>query len=121
MPHKPKRPCSYPGCPELTDGRFCPVHQKAYEKDYNRRHRDMSAQEFYNSREWRLKRHEHLAEEPLCRECRRRGRLARATVVDHIVPIRFGGERLDDGNLQSLCASCHSRKSITEGSRFGEK
>ncbi|MCR1954151.1 HNH endonuclease, partial [Clostridioides mangenotii] len=24
MPKKPKRPCSYPGCPELTDGRFCP-------------------------------------------------------------------------------------------------
>lgn len=22
MPMKPKRPCSYPNCPELTDGRF---------------------------------------------------------------------------------------------------
>ena len=23
MPRKPKRPCSHPGCPNLTDGRFC--------------------------------------------------------------------------------------------------
>ena len=28
MPRKPKRPCSYPGCPKLTDGRFCEEHQK---------------------------------------------------------------------------------------------
>lgn len=28
MPKKPKRPCSYPGCPELTDRRFCEEHAK---------------------------------------------------------------------------------------------
>ena len=28
MPRKPKRPCSYPGCPKLTDGRFCEEHQR---------------------------------------------------------------------------------------------
>lgn len=28
MPRKPKRPCSYPGCPELTDRRFCEEHAK---------------------------------------------------------------------------------------------
>ena len=26
MPKKPKRPCSYPGRPNLTDGRYCPEH-----------------------------------------------------------------------------------------------
>ncbi len=26
MPRKPKRPCSYPGCPNLCDGRFCEEH-----------------------------------------------------------------------------------------------
>ena len=119
MPKKPKRPCSYQGCPELTDGRFCQKHQKAYDGDYNRRLRDMSAQEFYSSRAWRMKRHRHLTDEPLCRECRKAGRITRATLVDHIIPIRQGGEPLDDDNLQSLCASCHSAKSITEGSRFG--
>ena len=28
MPKKPKRPCSYPGCSKLTDGRFCEEHAK---------------------------------------------------------------------------------------------
>jgi len=28
MPRKPKRPCSFPGCPELTDGRYCDMHQR---------------------------------------------------------------------------------------------
>ena len=28
MPMKPKRPCSFPGCPNLTDRRFCPEHEK---------------------------------------------------------------------------------------------
>ena len=23
MPRKPKRPCSYPGCPKLVDGQYC--------------------------------------------------------------------------------------------------
>lgn len=36
MPRKPKRPCSYPGCPNLTDGRFCPEHEKMEAKRYER-------------------------------------------------------------------------------------
>ena len=28
LQNKQKRPCSSPGCPELTDGRFCPEHAK---------------------------------------------------------------------------------------------
>ena len=34
MPRKPKRPCSYPGCPNLTDGQYCKEHEAAA-----RRHR----------------------------------------------------------------------------------
>ena len=36
MPCKPKRPCAYPGCPELTDGRYCAEHQKIITAHYNR-------------------------------------------------------------------------------------
>lgn len=42
-------------------------------------------------------------------------------MVDHIQPIRFGGAALDMENLQSLCWSCHSAKSVKEGSRFGKR
>ena len=40
MPTKPKRPCSYPGCPKLTDGRFCEEHAKAEAKRYEKYDRD---------------------------------------------------------------------------------
>lgn len=32
MPKKQKRPCSYPGCPELTDGRYCEKHASIMNK-----------------------------------------------------------------------------------------
>ena len=36
MPRKPKRPCSSPGCPRLTDGRYCEEHAKAEAKRYEK-------------------------------------------------------------------------------------
>ena len=120
MPTKPKRPCSYPGCPRLTDGQYCEEHQKLMDSQYNKYQRDKKAQRFYQSKEWKLVKKRHLQIEPLCRECKKKGVLVRATMVDHIVPIKQGGSPLDDSNLQSLCWSCHSRKSAQEGSRWGK-
>lgn len=28
MPYKPKKPCAYPNCPELTHDRFCEKHKQ---------------------------------------------------------------------------------------------
>lgn len=39
-PKKPKKPCSYPGCPELTDGRYCEKHQKQENARYEKYDRD---------------------------------------------------------------------------------
>ena len=58
---------------------------------------------------------------PLCEECMRQGKETPATMVDHITPIRQGGRALDMENLQSLCWSCHSAKSVKEGSRYGKR
>lgn len=121
MPHKPKRPCSYPGCPELTDGRYCAKHQALMNKQYDDRYRDKGARDFYSSAAWRNKRKEYLTEHPFCEECRKSGILAPAQMVDHIKPIKHGGALLDDNNLQALCNRCHSRKSIEEGSRYGNR
>ena len=40
-----------------------------------------------------------------------------ARVVDHITPIKDGGERFCWSNLQPLCISCHNRKTAKETSR----
>ena len=86
---------------------------------YNHSQRNQEVQSFYDSSAWRKLRARYILEHPFCVECRNRGKLKEAEVVDHIVPISKGGAPLDESNLQSLCWSCHSSKSIKEGSRFG--
>ena len=39
----------------------------------------------------------------------------KADVVDHVVPLQFGGALFDLANLQSLCNNCHRDKSSLEG------
>lgn len=120
MPYKPKHPCGYPRCPELTDKAFCEKHEKKRIEEYNKYRRDDFTKSFYTSKEWRLTRKRHLKEQPFCIECMKVGKIVKATIVDHIVPIKQGGAKYDSNNLQSLCWSCHSRKSVKEGSRYGQ-
>jgi hypothetical protein len=47
MPRKPKRPCSFPGCPELTDGRYCDMHQRQMDAYYNKYERDPQTRKCY--------------------------------------------------------------------------
>ena len=120
MPTKPARPCRMAGCRNrCEDGKqYCPEHQLVVERARRKRLEGDECAEFYQTREWRMLRKEVLTAEPLCRICREHGRLTPATIVDHIMPIRQGGDKMDRSNLQPLCARCHERKSIEEGSRF---
>ena len=68
-------------------------------------------------RKWMRLRRWFLARHPLCAHCLQRGFTTPATEVDHIKPLRDGGARLDQTNLQALCKSCHSRKTAREGVR----
>lgn len=119
MPRKPKRPCSYPGCPRLVEGRYCEEHQRLVNKQYNQYGRDTFTKSFYKTPEWLEAKAEQLAKHPYCAECLKMGKRERACMVDHIIPIKQGGDKFAPSNLQSLCWSCHSRKSVEEGSRFG--
>lgn len=57
----------------------------------------------------------HLLREPFCRECARQGRRTYATDVDHIVDHKGSWVLFTDrNNLQSLCHSCHSRKTMQD-------
>jgi 5-methylcytosine-specific restriction protein A len=57
-----------------------------------------------------------FAEQPLCVECDRAGRVRLATQRDHIVPLSEGGTE-DRENTQGLCDECHAAKSETERRR----
>lgn len=58
---------------------------------------------------------EHLLAEPFCRECAKRGIRTRATEVDHVISHKGDWSKFTDtDNLQSLCHSCHSRKTLRE-------
>ena len=46
--------------------------------------------------------------------CEKKGKLVGVQVVDHIIPIKQGGKELCSDNLQSLCHSCHNRKTRLE-------
>ncbi|WP_093834784.1 HNH endonuclease [Spirosoma endophyticum] len=70
--------------------------------------------QFYRNAPWRHLRKRQLEKQPLCEHCLQKKILTVATVGDHIKPIRFGGEPLDENNVMSLCKSCHARKSAKE-------
>ena len=116
MPKKPKRPCSYPGCPNLTDGRFCEKHQKQENRRYEKYDRSPEVKKRYG-RAWKKIRDRHMAQYPLCEMCKKQGRLAPAEEVHHIKPLSMGGTN-DDGNLMSLCKVCHSEITAKEGGRW---
>ena len=107
MPRSPKRPCRYPGCPNLCEsGTECPEHS-AESPD---RQGGNAAERGYDAK-WRRARKLFLQRHPLCANCLSQGALTPATVVDHIVPHR-GDHRLfwDEQNWQPLCKACHDRK-----------
>ncbi len=76
--------------------------------------KDETLIKFYNSTAWKKARRAHRRGKPLCKHCQDKGITKLAEEVDHIKPISQGGDKLDPNNLQSLCKSCHSRKSATE-------
>lgn len=69
---------------------------------------------FYQSKKWRRVRKLYVMENPLCVKCEERGLITEVQEVDHIIPLRLGGAKFDFENLQSLCKSCHARKSGKE-------
>ncbi len=117
MPYKPKRPCSYPNCPKLTDGMYCEIHKSLVNKHYNKYQRDPESNKRYG-RAWKRIRDRYIKAHPLCEECEKEERLTPAEEVHHILPLSKGGGN-ETSNLMSLCKSCHSRITVESGDRWG--
>ena len=72
MPRKPKKPCAYPGCPNLTEGRYCPEHQSKVNSEYEKYGRDPRTKKRYG-RAWKRIRDKYVMEHPFCELCFQRG------------------------------------------------
>lgn len=107
MPRKPPRPCSFPGCPNLTDGQYCEEHRLRARRVYDRFERDPAVRKKYGGK-WKRIRDRYAAAHPLCEMCLKEGRLTPVEEVHHILPVSRGGTHGSD-NLMSLCRSCHTR------------
>lgn len=88
------------------------VERKPFERENNN-------DAFYNSWAWRKIRKIFLGSNPLCKHCEDKGITEIATVVDHIIAINRGGDKLNEDNFQSLCESCHNKKSSSESRGYG--
>ena len=118
MPRQAARGCLEPGCPELTTkGNRCVYHARLAQKKLDLR-RGSAAARGYGAR-WRRLRAMYLRANPRCVDpYELHETMTLADVVDHKVPRGSGGTD-DWKNLQSLCASCHNRKTALEDGRWG--
>jgi 5-methylcytosine-specific restriction enzyme A len=96
----------------------CDTHQRQRERAVRAQRaadpHERALQGFYNSVAWKRLRAAYRSAHPTCEECERVGVVRAGVDVDHRVPIREGGARLDQRNLQTLCVSHHAAKSATE-------
>ena len=71
----------------------------------------------YNSKAWQHLRLAQLRTHYLCRFCEAMGRITPAKVADHVVPHRGDHTMFFEGELQSLCQTCHDSAKQAEERR----
>jgi len=112
MPSRLPVRCYHHGCPALVQPpeRYCQAHKSdRFGSDRQQYHADLG--NFYQSARWRKTRLMVLRRDPVCQVL---GCNQPSEVVDHIVPISEGGDKLDPDNLQGLCKPCHDHKTLAE-------
>lgn len=106
MPARLPKPCSYPGCSNLTITGRCVAHPIVVVRD-RQRHR-------LYGRAWQRKRNAYLAEHPWCEDCLAQGKHTLANEVHHEDRHAGDAEKFWNSSLRSLCKPCHSRHTIRE-------
>ena len=98
----------------------CEEKRKDRHKLYDKNVRDKEAAAFYNSKGWKFVR-EHAMQRDfgLCQRCYAKEDITLADMVDHIVPIKVQPElSLELDNTQSLCNSCHAKKTAEDRRKY---
>lgn len=116
MPRKAKHPCHHPGCPNLTEGRFCEEHQKEENKRYEKYGRDPATRKRYG-RAWKRIRDSYVKTHPFCELCYEKECLSRSKRYT----TRFLCQKVEHmtGTTSSLCASHatqgYTQREVTDG------
>ena len=116
------RKCKY--CPDvcLPQKDVCEKHKniktfkpKQKRKPGQRRKRKRPVHPLYKTRAWLTFREGELAKNPLCFAHLQRGVAIAAVTLDHIIPLWYDPHQpLESERVQSLCISCHSKKTLAE-------
>lgn len=109
--------CSVPRCGNTIPKPGRCLEHKRITQAFNKMLRPRNP--LYGTTRWQVLRLHILQANPLCVSC---GQVA--TQVDHIKPYEAegeGGSFWDPTNLQSLCQSCHSRKTARGDGGFGNR
>lgn len=115
MPTKPKKPCAYPGCPNLTYDTYCEEHASLRQRQYDKYNRAPNHDKKYGNN-WKRIRANYVKSHPLCERCLKEGRITPVEEVHHIIPLSRGGTN-QFCNLMSLCQSCHTKIHYEIGDR----
>ena len=113
MPKAPPTPCRAPRCREMASkSGMCAKHYvkpKAWVSSEGK-----SASERGYGPKWRKTRKRILIRDSyLCQECKRGGIVTLAREVDHVLNKAAGGSE-EDSNLESICITCHKKKTLSE-------
>lgn len=71
---------------------------------------DRGSRDWYQLERWRRLARAQKQNYPLCRMCEANGFAVAATIADHIHPHNGDWDAFILGELQSLCAPCHSSR-----------
>ena len=105
--------CGFNGCRNVVDG---PGRCAQHSSRQFQSERSIASRDFLNSAVWQRLRRLKLQQQPECEHCSQsKPQPVPATDVDHILPRHSHPElALVLSNLQSLCHSCHSKKTARE-------
>lgn len=113
---RPQKFCNHAGCHTLIDysETYCDKHKKDRSHKTMESHRNDVSWSVHHDYRWRKTSRLYREQFPWCARCLRNGRHTLGTSVDHIKPLRLGGDPYDWNNLQTLCPKCHNKKTREE-------